>query len=60
MYKRQGLISSAYQDVDGERIWTVTMSIGTKGVRSFNVSAKNKAGDISSAVRTNEVVVSKA
>ena len=57
---KMGLISSAYQDVDGERIWTVTMSIGTKGVRSFNVSAKNKAGDISSAVRTNEVVVSKA
>ncbi|MCI8497256.1 MAG: hypothetical protein HFE85_03255 [Clostridiales bacterium] len=56
---KMGTMSQSYQDIDGERVWEVTMKIGTKGVRTFKVSAKNSAGDVSGEVLTNEVVVSK-
>ncbi|MCI8497407.1 MAG: family 78 glycoside hydrolase catalytic domain [Clostridiales bacterium] len=56
---KMGILSQNYQDIDGERVWEVTMAIGTKGVRTFTVSAKNSAGDVSGEVTTNEVVVSR-
>ncbi|MCI8497063.1 MAG: hypothetical protein HFE85_02270, partial [Clostridiales bacterium] len=57
---KMGTMSQSYQDIDGERVWEVTMAIGTKGVRTFTVSAKNSAGDVSGEVTTNEVVVTPA
>ncbi|MCI8497150.1 MAG: hypothetical protein HFE85_02715 [Clostridiales bacterium] len=57
---KMGTQSQSYMDVDGERIWTVTMAIGTKGVRAFAVSAQNRTGDMSEAVVTNQITVGTA
>ncbi|MCI8497098.1 MAG: hypothetical protein HFE85_02450, partial [Clostridiales bacterium] len=54
---KMGTLSQAYEDVDGERIWTVQMKIGTAGTRCFKVQAKNSSGDLSEAVTTNMVTV---
>ena len=52
-----GIAGASYQDVDGQRIWTVTTRIGTCGTRTLHVAAKNKYGDLSEFVSTNQVVV---
>lgn len=40
-----GLLSKSYQDVDGQRVWTVSVKIGTAGAeRTFTVKAKNCYG----------------
>ena len=54
---KMGILSSAYQDMDGNRVWTVQTKIGTRGVRQFTVSGKNAYGDVSDAVTTNPVTV---
>ncbi len=42
-----GLRSVSYKDVDGQRVWTGVMSIGTSGARTLTAYAKNTYGVLS-------------
>ncbi|MCI8497298.1 MAG: family 78 glycoside hydrolase catalytic domain [Clostridiales bacterium] len=55
---KMGILSSAYTDIDGSRVWTVTIQAGTMGIRSFDVIAKNKHGNTSDTVRVGPVAIS--
>ncbi|MCI8497467.1 MAG: family 78 glycoside hydrolase catalytic domain, partial [Clostridiales bacterium] len=55
---KMGTLSQSYVDIDGVRTWTVTMKIGTAGVRSFLVKGANRYGDVSEAAETNSIVIS--
>lgn len=52
-----GVVSSDYDDVDGQRIWTVTIKIGTAGERTMYVAGQNRYGVLSEKVATNQVTV---
>ena len=52
-----GVLSSSYQDVDGQRVWTVYIKIGTRGERTMYVAGQDKYGVISEKVATNSVTV---
>lgn len=52
-----GILSQSYQDVDGHRVWTVQTKIGTAGIRTLSVKAKNKYGDLSEAINTNSTTI---
>ena len=52
-----GILSSSYQDVDGQRIWTVSLKIGTVGDRSFIVKARNSSGGTSEGTETDIIRV---
>ena len=47
---KMGLKSLSYKVVDGQKVWTGVMSIGTKGDRTFTATAVNKYGAQSDAV----------
>lgn len=44
---KMGMIGLSYRDVDGQRIWSGTMKIGTRGARTFTAYAKNVHGILS-------------
>ena len=54
---KMGTLSQSYVKEDGQRIWTVTMKIGTPGVRTFLVSGVNRYGDVSDSVETDSITV---
>lgn len=54
---KMGLLSSSYQDVDGQRVWTLSMKIGTAGERTFIVKARNSRGIASDGVETDMIRV---
>lgn len=54
---KMGTLSQSYVEEDGQRIWTVTMKIGTPGVRTFLVSGVNRYGDVSDSVETDSITV---
>ena len=56
---KMGILSSSYQDIDGERVWDVQIRIGTAGTRCFKVAAKNVHGSLSDPVLTNQTVVTR-
>lgn len=41
---KMGTLSSSYQDVDGQRIWTITTKIGTAGTRTLTIQGKDRYG----------------
>ena len=41
---RMGVKSLSYKVVDGQKVWTGVMAIGTKGDRTFTATAVNKYG----------------
>ena len=45
-----GLRSLSYKVVDGQKVWTGVMAIGTKGERTFTAYAINKYGVQSEAL----------
>ena len=47
---KMGLRSLSYKVVDGQKVWTGVMAIGTKGDRTFTATAVNKYGVQSEAV----------
>ncbi|MCI8497296.1 MAG: hypothetical protein HFE85_03460 [Clostridiales bacterium] len=56
---KMGLVSSSYVDIDGERVWTAVLKIGTPGQRSFRVSGVNRFGEVSGQVTTNETTITR-
>ena len=56
---RMGIVSSAYQDTQEGRVWTVTLKIGTEGQRKFSVSGINRYAIASEPVVTNEITVTR-
>ena len=56
---RMGLREVSYEDTEEGRVWTAQMKIGAPGVRTFQITAKNQAGEMSGFVTTNEVTVSR-
>ena len=47
---KMGVKSLSYKVVDGQKVWTGVMSIGTKGERTFTATAVNKYGAQSDAL----------
>ena len=47
---KMGIRSLSYKVVDGQKVWTGVMAIGTKGERTFTAYAVNKYGAQSEAV----------
>lgn len=54
--KALGKVSQTYVDNDDERVWTITIKIGSKGNRSFNVKACDLAKKWSDGVSFDIVV----
>lgn len=52
-----GIVSISFKDVDGRRIWSGTMKVGTRGNRTFTVYAKNRSGDLSKAGASDTIVI---
>ena len=50
---KMGLRSLSYKVVDGQKVWTGVMAIGTKGDRTFTAYAVNKYGAQSEALTDN-------
>ncbi len=50
---RMGLRSLSYKVMDGQKVWTGVMAIGTKGDRTFTAYAVNKYGAQSESVTDN-------
>ena len=47
---KMGIKSLSYKVVDGQKVWTGVMAIGTKGDRTFTATAVNKYGAPSEAI----------
>ena len=54
---KMGTLSQSYEEVDGQRVWTVEMKIGTAGTRCFTVQGKSVHGLLTESVTTNAVIV---
>lgn len=44
--KYVGVLSSDYEDIGNIRYWTVTTSVGSKGIRTLSIFAKNSTDEI--------------
>ena len=53
-----GLSGLSYEIVDGQKVWTAVMKIGTKGSRTFTASAVNRYGVRSEETRNASISVS--
>ena len=54
---KMGVKSLSYKVLDGQKVWTGVMSIGTKGDRTFTAYAVNKYGVKSEASLTDSISV---
>jgi hypothetical protein len=54
---KMGIKSLSYKVVDGQKVWTGVMSIGTKGDRTFTATAVNKYGAVSEAGISSSITV---
>lgn len=43
--KAMGKVSQTYSDKDGVRTWKISLKVGTKGIRNFNVKASDVYGN---------------
>lgn len=55
---KMGLSGLSYEIVDGQKVWTAVMKIGTKGSRTFTASAVNRYGVRSEETRNASISVS--
>ena len=54
---KMGIKALSYRIVDGKKVWTGVMSIGTKGARTFHAYAVNKYGVRSETAVTDSITV---
>ena len=52
-----GVLSQSYKDVDGQRVWNVTIKIGTRGERTMYVAGQDRYGVLTEKIATNSVTV---